>query len=346
MTAATQPIAARIRVLKFGGTSLLSGAEHRLAVERVRAALDHGVSPIVVVSAFGRRGAHSTDTLFDLARQLYPNASQRELALLGSCGETIACAVFACALAHYGVPAVGLTGPDAGLRTTGAYVESDVVMVDKRRLLRELRHGRVPVVAGYQGRSPRGDLALLKRGGSDVTAASVAVHCGAEAVEVYTDVPGVMTADPWLVPSADLIDYLAYEDALWYAEHGAKVVHPDAIRWATRAGLPITVCTTASARCTTIGPGAASGTPFGVTVAALDDARAEVAVVGTGGNGVASVVRHTLREAHVDAAVHAEHRAVVARVSASDAPLAARLLHARLVTGAFAHDAEPLATYG
>ncbi len=323
-----------IRVLKFGGTSLLVPAQREQGALRVREALDAGIMPIVVVSAFGRGEPYSTQTLLELAVRAYPGAAEHELALLGSCGETIAAAVFACALAHHGLAAVALTGAEAGVRTTGAYTDCEIATVRTERLLHELIAGRVPVVAGFQGRSPAGEVSLLKRGGSDVTAAAIAAHCGAESLEIYTDVPGVMSADPRLVPSARLIEQLAYEDALSYADHGAYVVHPDAVRWAMSGAVPVRVCTAAGSRGSAIGAAphaAAPGVPFGITARAVDGAAAEVAVVGCDGDELAAAVVRVLRAADVDAVVRRERRAVIATVPAKAAARAARLLHDVLV---------------
>jgi len=231
-----------IRVLKFGGTCLARPTDRNAATERVREALAEGVVPVVVVSAPGRMGApYATDTLAELARSHNPDIQARELALLLSTGEIVSAVLMTAALRACGVEAAAITGRAAGIRTRNGYVGAAVRSVEPTRLLQWLGRGIVPVVTGFQGRGPDGDVAVLERGGSDITAAALARALGAEQVDIFGDVPGMMTADPRIVHEARLIERLGFREALLLARHGAKVVHPVALRWASRAGVPVHV---------------------------------------------------------------------------------------------------------
>jgi aspartate kinase len=228
-------------VQKFGGTSV--GDPRRIArcAARVRARVEAGDRVVVVASAMG----HSTDELIALAGEVTDRPDRRELDFLMATGEQVSVALLAMALDRSGVPATALTGAQAGIVTDGDYGRARVVRVDRTRLDRELEAGRVPVVCGFQGESEGGELTTLGRGGSDTTAVAIAAALGVAAqggvCEIFTDVDGVYTADPRLVPSASRLARISYEEMLELALLGAQVMHPRAVLFGERYGVPIHV---------------------------------------------------------------------------------------------------------
>ncbi len=228
-------------VQKFGGTSV--GDPRRIArcAARARARVEAGDRVVVVASAMG----HSTDELIALAGEVTDRPDRRELDFLMATGEQVSVALLAMALDRSGVPATALTGAQAGIVTDGDYGRARVVRVDRTRLDRELEAGRVPVVCGFQGESEDGELTTLGRGGSDTTAVAIAAALGVAAqggvCEIFTDVDGVYTADPRLVPSASRLARISYEEMLELALLGAQVMHPRAVLFGERYGVPIHV---------------------------------------------------------------------------------------------------------
>ena len=198
-------------VQKFGGTSV--GDPRRIArcAARVKSRIDAGDRVVVVASAMG----HSTDELIALAGEVSDRPSRRELDFLMATGEQVSVALLSMALERLGVAATALTGAQAGIVTDGDHGRARVTRVDPARLDRELAAGRVPVVCGFQGASGEGELTTLGRGGSDTTAVALAaalgVAAGGGACEIFTDVDGVYTADPRLVPSASKLARISYE---------------------------------------------------------------------------------------------------------------------------------------
>jgi aspartate kinase len=278
----------RIRVLKFGGSSLANRQGRAAALSIVRSALSEGVWPVVVVSALGRRGdPYATDTLLALVRGSDVEPTPRELALLGSCGEVIAAVVVSAVLRRAGIPAVAMTGAQAGIRTVHGYAGAVILSLDPGGMLESLHAGRVPVVTGFQGATPAGDVAILQRGGSDISGTALGYALRAERVDIYTDVPGVMTADPRLVPEARTIPMLGFREALLLARAGARVVHPQALRWAMRGPLPVHIRSTfAAGEFTRIGEQPADTAPglLGIAARTLgEDDRSILSVVGTDG---------------------------------------------------------------
>ncbi|MFM2164330.1 MAG: hypothetical protein RL325_767 [Planctomycetota bacterium] len=228
-------------VQKFGGTSV--GDPQRIArcAARVKQRVDEGHRVVVVASAMG----HATDELIELAGRVSGKPSRRELDMLMATGEQVSVALLAMALDKLGVQAVSLTGGQAGITTDGAYGRARVVRVARERLEGELLAGRVPVVCGFQGVSRDGEITTLGRGGSDTTAVAlaaalqVAEHGGC--CEIFTDVDGVYTADPRLVPDASKLARISYEEMLELALLGAQVMHPRAVLFGERYGVPIHV---------------------------------------------------------------------------------------------------------
>lgn len=238
----------RIAVLKFGGTSVSTAEARRAVVQRVVEARDRGLCPVVVVSAMGRApDPYATDTLLGLARAEFPETAPRELDLLVSCGEVISAVVMANAFRRAGFERVAvLTGGQAGIVTDRNYGNARILRVEPAHLIRHLERGDLPVVAGFQGMAETGDITTLGRGGSDTTAAALGVALRAEVVEIFTDVDGVKTADPRLVPEARTLAVVSYEELLQMANEGARVVHPRAVELALRANLPLRVRRTSS----------------------------------------------------------------------------------------------------
>ncbi|WP_242822467.1 aspartate kinase [Thermaerobacter marianensis] len=238
----------RIIVQKFGGTSLRGGRERAAAARHVVAAVQDGLHPVVVVSAMGRQGdPYATDTLVDLARDVHPRIPPREQDMLMVCGEIISAVVFAQELRARGIQAVALTGGQAGIVTDGQFGDARILRVEPALLRRHLERGRVPVVAGFQGVTEDGrEFTTLGRGGSDTTAAALGVALRAEVVEIYTDVDGVKTADPRLVPEARTLSTATYDEIVQMAHEGARVVHPRAVELAMRGNVPLRIRSTFS----------------------------------------------------------------------------------------------------
>lgn len=239
--------AVKILVQKFGGTSVATPAQRARAAAKVLEAKSRGYSPVVVVSAMGRMGEpYATDTLIELIRNVYREVDGRELDLVLSCGEVISTIVMAQTLRAAGCPAVGLTGAQAGIITDDNFGNTSILEVRPERVVEHIRGGRVVVVAGFQGATRSGEVTTLGRGGSDTTAAALAVALGAEVIEIYTDVEGIMTADPRMVPDARSLRVMTYREVVEMAHLGAKVVHPRAVEIAMEGGAPIRIRNTFS----------------------------------------------------------------------------------------------------
>ncbi|AAM24604.1 MAG TPA: aspartate kinase [Caldanaerobacter subterraneus] len=237
----------KILVQKFGGTSVSSEEKREKAVSKVIEAVKNGYNVVVVVSAMGRNGdPYATDTLINMAKSIYSDIPKRELDLIMNCGEIISSVLFAATLSNKGYKAKALTGGQAGIITDDNFGNAEVINVDPSRILEVLREGIIPVVAGFQGITQKGELTTLGRGGSDTTAALLGVALKAEAVEIYTDVDGIMTADPRIVSTAHIIDKISYNEVFQFAEQGAKVVHPRAVEIAMRGNIPLIIKNTMS----------------------------------------------------------------------------------------------------
>ncbi|HWI64798.1 MAG TPA: aspartate kinase [Symbiobacteriaceae bacterium] len=235
----------RIIVQKFGGTSVATPEGRELMATRVERAVREGFATVVVVSAMGRQGApYATDTLIQLANAACPELAPREMDLLMSCGEIISSVVVAGTLKARGLPVTVLTGGQAGIVTDDRFGSAHIQKVDPAPMLKRLREGLVVVVAGFQGRSQSGEITTLGRGGSDTTAAAVGGALKAEVVEIYTDVDGVKTADPRLVPDARTLSVTTYDEIAQMAHYGAKVVHPRAVEIAMQHRVPLRIKST------------------------------------------------------------------------------------------------------
>ncbi len=245
----------KILVQKFGGTSVDRPEHRKLAARKVIAAKEAGYDVVVVVSAIGRLGApYATDTLVRELRQIdaaFP-PHPREMDMMMACGEIISTAVMAVTLQSMGRPAVALSGGQAGIITDGAFGNARIVSLHPQSIVNALEAGITPVVCGFQGvttvteESEHGSITTLGRGGSDTTASALGAALNAAAVEIYTDVDGVKTADPDMVPDATTLDVCTYEELAEIAHLGAKVVHPRAAEIAMDRGIPLWVKSTFS----------------------------------------------------------------------------------------------------
>lgn len=232
----------RILIQKFGGTSVSTHERRTRVVNKILKARDKGFSPVVVVSAMGRKGQpYATDTLLSLISSDFKSSSPLGTDLLMSCGEVISAVVVSDELLKLGLEAVPLTGGQAGIITDDNYNDASVLKVEKDKLLSILENGKIPVVAGFQGASESGYVTTLGRGGSDVTAALLGTALKSECVEIYTDVDGIMTADPRIVSDASLIEKISYNEVFQMADQGAKVIHPRAVRIAMNGNVPLVV---------------------------------------------------------------------------------------------------------
>jgi aspartate kinase len=237
----------RIIVQKFGGTSVATEEARTKAIAKIIKAKEDGFSVVVVVSAMGRKGEpYATDTLIHLVKGIDQTVAPRELDLLISCGEIISTVVMAQALEKEGHTAVALTGGQAGIQTDNNYGESQILGISPQNILNQLEEEKIVVVAGFQGTTAGGDVTTLGRGGSDTTATALGSALGAEVVEIYTDVDGVMTVDPRIIPEAKILRELTYQEICEMANHGAKVVHPRAVAIARDKKVPVKVKSTFS----------------------------------------------------------------------------------------------------
>jgi aspartate kinase len=228
-------------VQKFGGTSVSDPARIMRCAQRVVDARRAGNDVVVVVSAMG----HTTDELIDLAGRISATPSPREMDMLMATGEQVSVALMAMALHSLGCDAVSMTGWQAGMETDGAHRKARITHIDRAALDKALRAGAIPVVCGFQGVGPDGAITTLGRGGSDTTAVALAsaldVAASGGACEIFTDVDGVYTADPRVVPSAAKLRQISYEEMLELAALGAAVMHPRAVLFGEKFGVPIHV---------------------------------------------------------------------------------------------------------
>ena len=236
----------RIIIQKFGGTSVASEDNRRRVAQRIIEAKEAGLSPVVVISAMGRSGdPYATDTLLSLIRD-YGELPKRDVDLLLSCGEIISCSVIAATLNRLHQNTVVLTGREAGIITDDNYGDARIIRIEPHKVLNHLREGSVVVVAGFQGVNGSGEITTLGRGGSDTTACALGAALNAEVIDIFTDVEGIMTADPRIVDSARLLDRVTYNEICQLAYQGAKVIHPRAVELAMQKNIPIRVRSTFS----------------------------------------------------------------------------------------------------
>ena len=224
-------------VQKYGGSSVSDIEAVRRVARRVVATREAGNTVVVVVSAMG----DTTDDLLDMAGALTEAPPAREMDILLSAGERISMALLAMAVGELGVPAHAYTGAQAGVLTDSKYGRASIVGVLPERIARAIQTGAVAIVAGFQGINEVEDVTTLGRGGSDTTAVALAAALNADVCEIYTDVDGLFTADPRIVPTARRIESLSSEETLELAAHGAKILHLRAVEYARRFGVPLHV---------------------------------------------------------------------------------------------------------
>ncbi|MBJ7603607.1 MAG: aspartate kinase [Candidatus Dormibacteraeota bacterium] len=224
-------------VQKYGGTSLGTARRIRRVSERIAKTVSSGQQVVAVVSAMGQ----TTDRLIGLARQVNCEPPARELDMLVANGETITAPLVAMCLQGLGVPAVSLSGPQAGITTSRHHSRARIKDIRPKRILEALERGQVPIVAGFQGATEDADIATLGRGGSDTTAVALAAALGAEMCEILTDVAGILTADPRVVARPRLLRHIAYDEILELAAVGVRVMHPRAVEIGELYGVPIHV---------------------------------------------------------------------------------------------------------
>lgn len=224
-------------VQKYGGSSLADAHRVRRAAQRIAEQVRAGHKLVVVVSA----QSDTTDLLLHNALQLSPHPSQRELDAYLSAGEQMSAALMAMALLEEGIPAVSLTGWQAGLQTDDCCGDARVSGLAGSRITQELSLGKAVVVAGFQGISENGDITTLGRGGSDTTAVALAAFLKADKCMIYTDVDGVYDKDPRLFPDAVKYQKIGYEDMLTLARQGAQVLHDRCVELGQRYRVPIQV---------------------------------------------------------------------------------------------------------
>jgi aspartate kinase len=212
-------------VMKFGGSSVADADRIKNVASRVVAKRKSGHRVVVVVSAPG----DMTDDLIEMAEKITDNPSGREMDMLLATGEQVSIALLSMAINEKGVEAVSLTGPQAGIFADAVHTRARITDIQPTKIFGELKKGRVVIVAGFQGLNPNSDITTLGRGGSDLTAVALAAALKADVCEIYTDVQGVFTTDPRIVPEAQKIDRISFEEMLELAGAGAQVMQPRSI---------------------------------------------------------------------------------------------------------------------
>jgi len=224
-------------VQKYGGSSVADAEKIKNAARRIAATRDEGNEVVVAVSAMGK----TTDNLVSLAYQVNEHPDDRELDALLSTGELVSSTLLAMTLAAMGYQAISLSGAQAGIRTTASHRRARILNIEPRRIFRELEKGNIVIVAGFQGITEEMDVTTLGRGASDTTAVALAASLKAEVCQIYTDVEGVYTADPRVVPEAQPLEEIGYEEMLELASHGARVMHGRAVELGELYEVPIQV---------------------------------------------------------------------------------------------------------
>jgi aspartate kinase len=284
-------------VQKYGGSSVADADKISNVARRIAGTKEKGNEVVVVVSAMGK----TTDELIQLAREINPKPQERELDVLLSTGEIVSSALMAMALQNMGHKAVSLSGPQAGIETDSVYSKARIVHIEPKRIIKELEKGNIVIVAGFQGITKDKDISTLGRGGSDTTAVALAAALKAQICEIYTDVEGVFTADPHIVPEAHKLKEIGYEEMLELATLGAKVMHSRAVELGQVYNMPILVASSFNDKPGTIIHG---GIPMEVRNKVRGIAHdlnvAKVTVVGVPDRpGIASAVFEALAKANI-----------------------------------------------
>jgi aspartate kinase len=224
-------------VQKYGGSSVADADKINNVARRIAETKKKGNEVVVVVSAMGK----TTDELIQLAMKINPKPQERELDVLLSTGEIVSSTLMAMALHNMGYKAISLSGPQAGIETDAVYSKARITHIEPKRIVKELEKGNIVIVAGFQGITKDKDITTLGRGGSDTTAVALAAALKAQICEIYTDVEGVFTADPHIVPEAHKLKEIGYEEMLELATLGAKVMHSRAVELGQVYNMPILV---------------------------------------------------------------------------------------------------------
>lgn len=232
----------KILVQKFGGTSVSTHERRENVVNKIISAKEKEYFPVVIVSAMGRKGQpYATDTLLSLISNNFKNENKLATDLIMSCGEIISTVILSDELSKRGQSAVPVTGGQSSIITDDNYGDAAVLDVQVGRLSKIIAENKIPVVAGFQGVSKKGFVTTLGRGGSDVTAVLIGNALKADKIEIYTDVDGIMTADPRIVSDASLIKEISYNEVFQLADQGAKVIHPRAVKLAMNSNIPLVI---------------------------------------------------------------------------------------------------------
>jgi aspartate kinase len=287
-------------VQKYGGTSVASAERIKNVARRVAATRDAGNQVVVVVSAMG----DTTDDLIKLAREVASQPSEREMDFLLSTGELVSSALLSMALRDMGYEAISLSGAQAGIQTDDSHSRARILKIECERVRRELDKGKMVIVAGFQGITSDMEITTLGRGGSDTTAVALAASLGASVCQRFTDVDGIYTADPRVVPEARPLAEISYEEMLELATYGNKVIHPRAVELGGICNMPILVASSFNDRPGTLIHGGASvevrEVRNKVTGIAHDLDVAKITVVGVPDRpGIAAAIFEALAQAGV-----------------------------------------------
>lgn len=302
-------------VQKYGGTSVGTIERIMRVADRIIETKQQGNNVVVVVSAMGK----STDVLVDMAKQITAQPSEREMDMLLTTGEQVSIALLAIALQTKGHEAVSLTGWQAGITTEHFHSRARIQDIDNTRLHKELAEGKIIIVAGFQGMTSEGEITTLGRGGSDTTAVALAASLQADKCEIYTDVSGVFTADPRVVPSAQKLDRISYDEMLELANLGAGVLHPRSVETAKKYGVCLVVRSSFTGEDGTyVEEGSSMETGRVISGVAHDEDVAKITVVGMPAQvGTLSRLFNTLASAqvNVDIIIQSSYDAKVTNIS-------------------------------
>ena len=235
----------KMAVLKFGGTSVSSKSSREKVIEKILEKYDQGYKTLVVVSAMGRSGEpYATDTLMELVKPIAIN--NREMDLLLSCGEIISVIILANEILQKGYKVSILTANDAGIETDSNFGNAEIINIYTDNILEKIEKNNITIVAGFQGKTKEGEITTLGRGGSDITAIALAKALNSKYVEIFTDVDGIMTADPNIINNAKILKYMCYSEVYFLAKNGASIIHPKAIKIAQESNIPLIIRNTYS----------------------------------------------------------------------------------------------------
>lgn len=231
-----------IIVQKYGGTSLRNIYKQNNIVRHVKACIDEGNHPVIVVSAMGRKGEpYATDTLISLLENINSEIDLKKKDLIMSCGEVISASIVSHYLDSEGFPSEAMTGLQAGILTDNSFTSAEILNIDASKIMKHLDENKIVVVAGFQGSTDENEITTLGRGGSDTTAVVLGGHLKAERVDIFTDVPGVAVIDPKIVPDTKYIDEISYEKMLELSLNGVGVIHPRAVTAGKKFNIPIRI---------------------------------------------------------------------------------------------------------